>query len=213
MKNVLNMWKSLIVTVFAGLMVQGASAAPVAPDELIKQLTTDVMSTVKSDKEIQAGNLGKINALVESKILPYVNFQKMTSNAVGRFWSTATPEQQKLITEQFRLLLTYTYSGALSDVRDQQVQFRPFRGDVNDASVEVRSQVINPKGGEPVQLNYRLEKNGDSWKIIDVNVLGVWLVETYRGSFASEINKSGVDGLIKLLTDKNKALAAQKGKA
>jgi phospholipid transport system substrate-binding protein len=213
MKSLMSLKRFFLFGLAALTVGQFAHAQSVAPDEFVKKLTEDVMAAVKSDREIQAGNIRKINSLVESKILPYVNFQKMTASAVGRFWSQATPEQQKQIIEQFRLLLTYTYSGALSDVRDQKIEFRPFRGDLNDPFVEVRSQVINPKGGDPVQLNYRLEKSPDGWRIIDVNVLGVWLVETYRGSFASEINKNGIDGLVKTLTEKNKALAAQKGRA
>jgi phospholipid transport system substrate-binding protein len=209
MKMTMTFWRrTALVLIGAALMAQ-AQAAPVAPDQLMKQLTDDVLATVKTDKEIQAGNLGKINALVESKIMPYVDFQKMTANAVGRFWNDATA-QQKQLTDQFRQLLTYTYSGALASVRDQQIQFGAFRGDPADPVAEVRSKVINPKGGQSIQLNYRLEKAGDSWKIVDVNVQDFWLVQTYRGTFASEINRNGVDGLIKSLVDKNKTMAAQK---
>jgi phospholipid transport system substrate-binding protein len=183
-----------------------------APDALVKRVVEDVMGTVKSDKDIQAGNISKINDLVETKILPYVDFKKMTASAVGRNWSTATPDQQNAITEQFRKLLVYTYAGALGQVRDQTIQYKPFRADPADTTVTVQTQVINTHGGEPIQLNYRLTKEADGWKIIDVNVLGVWLVENYRSTFAQQVSSGGIDGLIKALTDKNSQLASQKGK-
>ena len=184
-----------------------SSAQGLAPDALVKKLTEDVLATVKADKDIQSGNINKIQSLVESTVLPYVNFQKMTASAVGRNWSQATPEQQKQITDQFRQLLTYTYSGALTEVRDQQVQYKPFRADPADTVVQVNTQIVNTRGGEPITLNYRLEKGNDGWKIIDVNVLGVWLVENYRNTFQQEVSKGGIDGLIKALTDKNRSLA------
>ena len=205
-----------LATILAMSVSGGAFGQVQAPDALVKTLTEDVMATVKSDKDIQAGSVSKINALVEAKVLPYVNFQKMTASAVGRNWSQASPEQQKQIIDQFRQLLVYTYSGALSDVRDQQIQYKPFRADPADTVVQVNTQVVNTRGGEPIQLNYKLEKSGDAWKIIDVNVLGVWLVENYRNSFQQEVTKGGIDGLIKTLTEKNKSLAnasAQRGKA
>ena len=205
-----------LATILAMSLSGGAFAQAEAPNALVKRLVEDVMATVKSDKDIQAGSINKINALVEAKVLPYVNFSKMTASAVGRNWSQASPEQQKQIIDQFRQLLVYTYSGALSDVRDQQIQYKPFRADPADTVVQVNTQVVNTRGGEPIQLNYKLEKSGDAWKIIDVNVLGVWLVENYRNSFQQEVTKGGIDGLIKTLTDKNKSLAnasAQRGKA
>ncbi len=179
-----------------------------APDALVKKLTEEVLATVKADKDIQSGNINKIQSLVETTVLPYVNFQKMTASAVGRNWSTATPEQQKQITDQFRQLLIYTYSGALTEVSDRQVQYKPFRADPADTVVQVNTQIINTRGGEPITLNYRLEKGSDGWKIIDVNVLGVWLVENYRNTFQQEVTKGGIDGLIKALTDKNRTLAS-----
>jgi phospholipid transport system substrate-binding protein len=131
----------------------------------------------------------------------------MTSLAAGRYWREATPEQQKRLTEEFRDLLVYTYAGAIAQIRDQQLEFRPMRNDPADTDVEVRSQVVQQRG-EPIQLNYRLSKSGNSWKIYDLNVLGAWLVETYKGNFASEISKGGIDGLIKTLAERNKRLAA-----
>jgi phospholipid transport system substrate-binding protein len=183
-------------------------AQSMAPDALVKKVTEDVLGTVKSDPDIKSGNISKIQSVVETKILPYVNFQKMTASAVGRNWSQATPEQQKLITDQFRQLLIYTYSGALTDVGDQKVEFRPFRADPGDTVVQVDTRIINPRGGEPVLLNYKLEKTDADWKIIDVNVLGVWLVENYRNSFQQEVSRGGIDGLLKSLTAKNQQLAS-----
>lgn len=188
-----------------------AFAQQEGPDALIKRISREVMDTAKTDKEIQSGNQKKVLELVEEKILPHVNFQRMTSLAAGRFWREATPEQQQQLTNEFRSLLVYTYSGAISQVKDQQLEFRPFRASPSDTEVEVRSQVLQPRG-EPIQLNYRLEKTPAGWKIFDVNVLGAWLVESYKGSFATEIGKNGIDGLIKTLSDKNKRLAANAAK-
>ena len=202
---------------FVGLVALAAlslgtpvAAQTMTPDALVKKVTEDVLGAVKSDADIKSGSISKIQSLVESKVLPYVNFQKMTASAVGRNWSQASPEQQKQITDQFRQLLIYTYSGALQDVSDQRVDFRPFRADPSDPVVQVDTRIINPRGGEPIQLNYKLEKTGADWKIIDVNVLGVWLVENYRNSFQQEVSRGGIDGLLKSLTEKNKTLAAGK---
>jgi phospholipid transport system substrate-binding protein len=184
-----------------------AGVAAEAPDVLVKRISQDVIDTAKADKDIQAGNQKRIVELVETKILPHVDFQRMTSLAAGRFWRDATPEQQKALTNEFRSLLVFTYSGALSQVKDQKVEFKPLRAAPTDTEVEVRSQVVQPRG-EPIQLNYRMEKLATGWKIYDINVLGAWLVETYKGNFAAEIGKSGIDGLIKTLADKNRRLAA-----
>lgn len=182
-----------------------------APDALVKRISQEVLDAAKTDKDIQSGNQQKVLGLVEQKIIPYVNFQRMTSMAAGRFWREATPEQQKRLTEEFRTLLVYTYSGAIAQIRDQKLQFKPMRGSVAEGDVEVRSEVQQPRG-EPIQLDYRLEKGNDGWKIYDVNVLGAWLVETYKGNFASEISKGGIDGLIKALADRNNRLKSTAGK-
>ncbi len=179
-----------------------------APDALVKRISSDVIDTAKSDKEIQAGNQKRVMDLVESKILPYVDFQRMTALAAGRFWREATPEQQKQLSNEFRTLLIFTYSGALSQIKNETVEFKPLRADPADQEVEVRSQV-NMTRGEPITLNYRLAKTPAGWKIFDINVLGAWLVETYKGNFASEIGKSGIDGLIKSLAERNKKLASK----
>lgn len=204
--------KIFAVIVAAGaLAITGPVAAEEAADVLVKRISLEVVDAARADKEIQAGNQKRVLDLVEAKILPYVDFQRMTSLAAGRFWREATPEQQKQLTNEFRSLLVYTYSGAISQIKDQKLEFKPLRADAADTEVEVRSQVVQPRG-EPLQLNYRLEKVGSSWKIYDVNVLGAWLVETYKGNFASEINKGGIDGLIKTLSDKNKKLSASAAK-
>jgi len=204
----MNFIKQFIALATVSLAFNAAHAADEAPDALVKRISSDVLNTAKNDKAIQAGDTKKVIDLVETKILPYVDFQRMTSLAAGRFWRDASPDQQKALTEQFRQLLVFTYSGALSQVKDQTVEFKPLRADPTDTDVEVRSQV-NQSGGEPIPLNYRVAKGPQGWKIYDINVLGAWLVETYKGTFASEISKGGIDGLIKALTEKNKKLAAK----
>ena len=185
-----------------------APAANETPDALVKRISSEVLETAKSDKDIQSGNQKKVMDLVETKILPYVDFQRMTALAAGRYWREATPEQQKQLSAEFRSLLIFTYSGALSQVKDQTVDFKPMRASPGDTEVEVRSQV-NQARGEPIQLNYRVAKTDAGWKIYDINVLGAWLVEAYKGTFSSEISKGGIDGLIKTLSEKNKKLASK----
>ena len=203
----------ILKKLFAGMIAVGAVAftgqvaAQEAPDALVKRISMEVVDAAKADKEIQAGNQKRVLDLVEAKILPHVDFQRMTSLAAGRFWREATPQQQKALTDEFRSLLVYTYSGAISQIKDQKVEFKPMRSEPGDTEVEVRSQVVQPRG-EPLQLNYRLEKANSGWKIYDVNVLGAWLVETYKGNFAAEISKGGIDGLINTLSEKNKKLSA-----
>lgn len=205
--KILKKFLTLSLTV-GSLLFTAAAQAQEAPDALIKRISQDVLDTAKSDKNIQGGNQQRILALVEEKIIPFVDFERMTSMAMGPKWRDATDDQKKQLIAQFRSLLVYTYSGALSQVRDQQIDFKPLRADPTDTDVIVRSQVIQPRG-EPIQLNYRVEKAGASWKIYDVNVLGAWLVDSYKGTFTSEINRSGIDGLIKVLSDKNKERAAR----
>lgn len=199
-------WTSMIAAAALVLATAVAQAEPVAPDAWIRQISGEVIDTVKADKAIQGGDTKKVLALVDAKILPNVDFQRMTSAAVGRYWRQATPDQQKRLQDEFKTLLVRTYAGALTQVKDQTVEMKPLRAKPDDTEVLVRTEV---KGkGEPIQLDYRLEKQGDGWKIYDVNVLGVWLVETYRASFAQEISSSGIDGLIAKLAEKNKAAAA-----
>ena len=193
-------------------MPLAAWAADEAPDAMIKRLSTDVLNTVKSDKAIQAGDLSKIIALVDKTVMPNVNFRRMTAAAVGPGWRQATPEQQKRLQDEFKILLVRTYSGALAQVNDQSIQLKPMRSAPEDKDVLVRTEIVGR--GDPIQLDYRLEKtpgDGAGWKIYNLNVLGVWLVETYRGQFAQEINAKGVDGLIETLAARNKANASSKG--
>lgn len=185
-----------------------AAAAAQAPDAFVKAITADVFATVKGDKAIQSGDVRKLITVVDTKILPHVNFQRMTASAVGRAWRQATPDQQKRLQEEFKTLLVYTYAGAVAQIKDQTVEFRPMRSRPEDTEVVVRTVV---KGqGEPIQIDYRLEKAASGWKIYDVNVLGAWLVQTYQSSFAQEVTASGVDGLIAKLVERNKQLAAKK---
>jgi phospholipid transport system substrate-binding protein len=183
------------------------AAATAAPDVLVRQISTEVIDTVKADKAIQAGDIKKIIALVDAKILPNVNFVRMTASAVGRYWRQATPEQQKRLQEEFKHLLVRTYSGALTQVKDQSIEFKPMRAKPEDTEVVVKTEIRGR--GEPIQIDYRMEKTAEGWKIYDVNVLGVWLVENYRSSFAQEISAGGIDGLINKLTEKNKASATK----
>lgn len=203
MKRLLTLFSFVGFVAAAG----GAAAQATAPDALIKQVSTDVIDSVKADKSIQGGDLKKIMALVDTKVLPHVNFRRMTASAVGRYWRQATPEQQQRLQEEFKVLLVRTYSGAIAQVRDQVVELKPMRSKPEDTEVVVRTEVRG--SGEPIQLDYRLEKAGDAWKIYDVNVMGIWLVENYRGSFAQEIGANGIDGLIAKLAERNKAANAK----
>ena len=184
------------------------ASANVAADAFIKDITNDVFATVRGDKAIQAGDLRKIISVIEVKILPHVNFQRMTASAVGRNWRQATPEQQKRLQEEFKNLLVYTYAGAAAQIKDQTVEYKPMRSRPEDTEVVVRSIVRGQ--GDPIQIDYRLEKVGNGWKVYDVNVLGAWLVQTYQSSFAQEVSASGIDGLIAKLVERNKQLAAKK---
>jgi phospholipid transport system substrate-binding protein len=206
----MNTLKKIIWATLAScaLLAGGAMAqTQEAPDALIKRISEDVMATAKSDKAIKNGDAHRVQQIVEEKILPYVDFQRTTMLATGRYWRDATDEQKKRLTEEFRSLLIYTYAGAIAQIKDQQLEYKPLRADPSDTDVIVNTQVIQPRG-TPIQLSYRLEKKDSGWKIYDVNVLGAWLVQAYKGSFASEIGKSGIDGLIKTLAEKNKKLAA-----
>ena len=185
-------------------------AADETPDALIKRLSVDVLNTVRGDKAIQAGDINKVIALVDKTVMPNVNFRRMTAAAVGPGWRQATPEQQKRLQEEFKSLLVRTYAGALAQVNDQTVQMKPLRAGAEDKDVLVRTEIVGK--GDPIQLEYRLEKTpgeGAGWKIYNLNVLGVWLVETYRSQFAQEINAKGIDGLIETLVARNKSNAAK----
>jgi phospholipid transport system substrate-binding protein len=185
-----------------------AHAADEAPDLMIKRLSTEVLDSIRADKAIRAGDMNRIIALVDAKIMPNVNFQRMTASAIGPGWRQATPEQKKRLQEEFKTLLVRTYAGALSQVTDQTIALKPMRAAPEDKEVVVRTEVQGR--GDPIQLDYRLEKtpgDGLGWKIYNLNVLGVWLVETYRSQFAQEISTKGLDGLIATLAERNKANA------
>ena len=190
------------------LAMPAAYAQNEAPDALVKRLSSDVLDKIRADKTVQAGDMTKLMALVDSQIMPNVNFIRMTASAVGRSWRQATPEQQKKLQDEFKTLLIRTYSGALAQVEDQTINVKPLRAAAGDTEVVVRTEIMGR--GDPVQLDYRLEKVGPGWKIYDLNVLGVWLVETYRTQFAQEISAKGIDGLIASLSQRNKTNNAKK---
>jgi phospholipid transport system substrate-binding protein len=198
-------WTRLVATAFGlslNLTLPLARASEEAPDEMIRRMSMDVLSTIKADKDVQSGDVRKIINFVDTMIMPKVNFLRMTASAVGRSWRQATPEQQKRLQEEFKNLLVRTYAGALSQVQDQTINVKPLRAQAGDNEVIVRTEILGR--GEPIQLDYRMEKTAGGWKIYDLNVLGVWLVETYRTQFAQEISARGIDGLIATLALRNK---------
>jgi len=199
----------------AGLLALGllasapARAQDVAPDALAKRVTDEVLTVLRTDKDIQAGNSAKVIDLVEKKVLPHFDFVRMTRLAVGANWRQASAEQQKTLTNEFRTLLVHTYASTFTAYRNQAIDYRPLRMEPADTEVTVRSQIVQ-QGGKPVTVDYRMAKDGAAWKVYDVIVADLSLVQNYRGSFESEVRKGGIDGLLKALTDKNRQLAAQK---
>ena len=201
----------LLVTLVVGtsaLLALPVRAQDEAADALIKRLCAEVLNSIKADPSIRDGDLSRIMTLVDAKLMPNVNFKRMTASAVGPAWRQLSPEQQKRLQEEFKTLLVRTYAGAVAQVNDLTVTVKPLRASPDDQEVVVRSEV---KGrGNPIALDYRLEKTpgeGAGWKIYNLNIMGVWLVETYRNQFAQEINVKGIDGLITTLTDRNNANA------
>mgnify|MGYP000597263332 FL=1 len=183
-----------------------AQAADEAADVFIKRVSSDILEAIKADKSIRNGDINKIIVLVDQRVMPNVNFLRMTASAVGPGWRQATPEQQKRLQEEFKTLLVRTYAGALGQVSDQTIAVKPLRAAADDKEVMVRTEVRGK--GDPIQLDYRVEKTADgSWKVYNMNVMGIWLVENYKTQFAQEINTKGVDGLIASLADRNKANA------
>ncbi|GEQ74358.1 hypothetical protein CTTA_1363 [Comamonas testosteroni] len=202
MKITRRMWGMAAGAMLAlNLGLPAAQAADEAPDALVKRVSADVLETIKKDASLRNGDSNKINALVNEKVMPYVDFRRMTSAAVGPAWRQATPEQRQKLQDEFKALLIRTYAGALSQVGDQTITVRPVRMAAGDTDVLVRTQVNGR--GDPVQLDFRLEKQATGWKLYNFNVLGVWLVETYRNQFAQEINANGIDGLIKTLASRS----------
>jgi phospholipid transport system substrate-binding protein len=207
MQKIMNTIRLFVASAVLTLTGPAIAQAPTAaPDILVRDLTTEVLDAIRADKGIASGDIARVQKLVDEKILPYVDFEKMTRLAVGRGWRSASPEQRAALTREFRTLLLRTYSGALSQVKDHKVDMGPYRAQPSDTDVLVRTNVV-PTRGEKIQLDYRLEKQEAGWKIYDVNVLGVWLVENYKTQFAGEISAGGVDGLIKSLTDRNRQLS------
>lgn len=190
---------------FLGLLmiVPVAFAQEDSPDALIQGVTEDVLRIVRQDKEIQGGNAQKAIDLVEEKVLPHFNFQRMTALAVGRDWNKASAEQKQRLADEFKTLLVRTYSNALTGYRNQTIRYRPTRMQAGAVDVTVRSEIVQP-GNKPIQLQYSVEKQGDGWKVYDVVVAGVSLVSNYRNTFNQEVSANGIDGLIKMLAEKNK---------
>jgi phospholipid transport system substrate-binding protein len=178
-----------------------------SPDQMVQRISEEVMAIVRSDPAVQRGDPRKIRQVIEEKIVPNIDFDRTTAFATGRYWREATPEQKTRLQTEFRALLMHTYSGAMAQIHDQQITYEPYRGDPADTDAEVFAKVLNTRG-ETVRFGYRLTKTPAGWKVYDVNVLGVWMGEVYRQTFTAEIQKSGIDGLIKMLADKNKSLAA-----
>ena len=197
---------SLLAALALSLGVQFAAFAnTIAPDALVKGVTDDVIAIVRQDKAIQSGDTRKAVELVETKVLPYFDFAHMTRLAVGKDWRQANPEQKAALTHEFKTLLVRTYSNALTQYRNQVIDFKPLKAKPEDTDVIVRTEV-RQAGAKPVQIDYSLDKQGDNWKVYDVMVAGVSLVTNYRDSFGQEVRAGGIDGLIKSLKDKNKQL-------
>lgn len=202
----LNRCLAVLAVSAAGLLTLPSHANEEAPDALIKRVSNEVLDQIKTDKSLQSGDVARIAVLVDTKVLPHVNFQRMTASAVGPAWRQANPQQKQRLQEAFKTLLVRTYAGALTQVSDQSIAMKPLRAAATDKEVVVRSEIVGR--GDPIQLDYRLEKTpgqGAGWKIYNFNVLGVWLVETYRSQFSQEINANGIDGLITTLEARNQS--------
>jgi phospholipid transport system substrate-binding protein len=201
--------KAVIIGAMLALTALATPAlAELAPDALARSVTDEVLTIVRADKELQAGNPQKVAQLVETKVLPHFNFNRMTQLAVGRNWRQASAAQQRVLVEEFKTLLVRTYTAAFTQYKNQTIEYRPLRMAPADTDVIVKSLIKQP-AGQPIAIDYRMEKGAGGWKVYDVTIEGISLVENYRNTFNNEIQRSGVDGLIKALADKNKALAAQ----
>jgi phospholipid transport system substrate-binding protein len=201
-------WLATGLFLISGLVFSQVPDQNTPPDVLIKMVVSDVMASVKADPDIQKGNIPKVMELVEKKIVPFTDMRRTTEMAMGPNWKKATPEQQAILTAEFKTLLMRTYSGALSQLRDQTVQFKALRAAPDDKEVVVRTVVVGR--GDPISLDYRLEKSATGWKVYDMNIMGAWLVEAYRNQFINQIGQNGIDGLVKFLQDRNKQLATTK---
>jgi len=209
-KRVMNMHKSLKNTIFLclSLFVLPVAADMQTPDVLARTVTEEVLAIVRADKDLQNGNQNKVAQLVETKILPHFNFTRMTQLAMSRNWRQSTADQQKLLVSEFQTLLVRTYTAAFTQYRNETVSYRPVRMAPDDRDVMVRSQINRP-GGPPVGVDYSMERTGQGWKVYDVKIEGISLVENYRNTFNSEVQKNGVDGLIRTLSERNRQLSQQ----
>ena len=209
------MTRQLFIRLFAAFALSSAASLALPAyaqdepaDSLIKRLSVEVLDSIKADPTLRSGDVSRIIALVDSKLMPAMNFKRMTAAAVGPTWRQVSSEQQKRLQEEFKILLVRTYAGAVTQANDLSFTVKPLRASIDDKEVVVRTEV---KGrGDPIQLDYRLERTpgeGAGWKIYNLNVMGVWLVETYHSQFAQEISSKGVDGLIEKLADRNKSNA------
>ena len=214
MKNSISLFslnrRQILGAVVAAVMSSASAvwAADEAPEAFIKRITNETLDIIKADKALRNGDVNKLTQLVDDKLMPHVNFRRMTSLATGPAWRKATPEQQKRLQDEFKILLVRTYAGALSQVSDQVVVVKPLRPGQEDKNLVVNTEVRGK--GDPIQLDYRLEKTageGAGWMIFDLNVLGVWLIENYRTQFTKEINAGGIDALIASLVARNKSNA------
>ncbi len=198
---------ALVCGVLLSCVVSGARAEVPAPDVLIKDTVREVLDIVRADKDLRAGNQKKMLELVDAKVLPHFNFERMTKLAVGKAWRTATPEQKQALQTEFRTLLVRTYTKAFTSYRDQTVEVKPVKLDGGMTEVTIKTSIVKPGGQQPILVDYDMEKTPDGWKVYDLTVEGVSLVTSYRGTFADQIQQSGIDGLIKTLVEKNQAAA------
>jgi phospholipid transport system substrate-binding protein len=197
-----------VALLMALVLLLGSAAAPfaqaqTAPDKFIETVSKRALDRIRNDPAIASGDTTRVLRFVDEEIMPHVNFERMTALSVGRAWRQASPAQQRELIEQFRLLLVRTYSGALSQASDKTVRMRPLRGDAGASEVLVRSELVGARG-DPIQIDYRLERSAQGWKIYDVNVLGIWIVQTYRDQFSQETSAKGLDGLIASLKERNR---------
>ena len=200
----------IMIVTFASLLAFTAWSAELSPDRLVDKTVKEVIEIIQKDEELKNGNKDKMLDLIETKILPHFNFTRMTQLAMGQHWSTAAPEQQQKLVNEFRTLLVRTYSNALNSHSNETIKVNPVKQLGDKAETTVRTVVIQGNGKEPLPIDYSMEKKPDGWKIYDVTVAGVSLVTNYRGSFNSQVRKGGVEGLLKVLTDKNKSLEGKK---
>ena len=210
-RRVLIRWTAALTTAAAFVAAPlAATAADLAPDAMIQQLSDEVLNTLKTDQDIRSGDVSKVTSYVDRVVMPNVDFRRMMASAVGPRWREATPSQQQQLQDEFKVLLVRTYAGALNHLSDQTISVKPMRMQAGDTDVVVRSEVVGR--GDPIQLDYRLVKTpgqGMGWKIYNLNVMGIWMVETYREQFQNELKANGVQGLIDSIVARNKANAAK----